>query len=137
VRLGQSLAEVKALLGEPAKQITDRGQQVYFWKTRNGETSVSFNAQERVIEIFGQTLSTVDRKPVLWANMSDNEVVQVLGEGRMNKHYRPKGSGIISFGRVLTGISHEYTDDSGRYEVGVHEDQLRYVRVLPLTSAKN
>lgn len=134
VRLGQSLPEVKALLGEPSKQITDRGRAVYFWKTRGGETSVSFDAKERVVEIFGQSLSTVDRKPMLWSNQSESEVVQILGEGRMKKQYRPKGSGVISLGRELVGISHEYTDDNARYEVWVYENQFRSVRVLPLSA---
>lgn len=131
VRTGMTLAEVKALLGEPTKQLPGHAQQAYQWK----EIWVTFNTKDLAIEIFGPTLSTLDRKSVLHSGMSESDVVQILGEGRMTKQYRPKGSGVITIGRELAGISHEYTDDNGRYTIWVYENQLRSVRVFPINTS--
>lgn len=116
VRPGQTLADVKLLLGEPRETRGTANQPTLFWS--RPEVAVTFDTQARVTEVMGSTLMA-GGQVIVQGGASEAEVVQILGPGRVQKSSRPKGSGVISLGRVHIGTTLIYDHDGVRFELPV------------------
>lgn len=116
VRPGQPFEEVKQLLGEPREIRGNTGQRTAFWAGR--DTAVTFDSTGVVTEVMGSTVKAGDQ--ILFrAGATEDEVVQILGPGEVQKSTRPKGGGVISLGREHTGTALLYDRDGVRFEFPV------------------
>jgi hypothetical protein len=116
VRPGQTFEEVKLLLGEPREIRGNKGPRTAFWSRH--DTAVTFDPTGRVTEVMGSTVKAGDQT-LVWGSSSEAEVVQILGPGRVQKSYRPKGSGVISLGREHTGTTLIYDNAGVSFELAV------------------
>jgi hypothetical protein len=113
---GQPFEEVKQLLGEPREIRGNTGQRTAVWTGR--DTAVTFDQAGIVTEVMGSTVKAGDL--ILFrAGATEAEVVQILGPGELQKSTRPKGSGVISLGRMHTGTALLYERDGVGFEFPV------------------
>ncbi len=116
VRPGQAFEEVKLLFGEPREIRGNTSPRTAFWSRHN--TVVTFDATGRVTEVMGSTVKAGNQIFVS-SGANEAEVVQILGPGQVQESSRPKGSGVISLGRELTGTTLIYDRDGVRFELCV------------------
>ncbi len=116
VRPGQPFEEVRRLFGEPREIFGTGSVRTAVWNQRG--TAVTFNPAGVVTEVNGASVDA-GGQVLLRAGAGEAEVTQVLGPGSVRKSYRPKGSGVISIGRVHTGTSLIYDNAGVRFELPV------------------
>jgi hypothetical protein len=116
VRPGQPFDEVKQRLGEPREIVGAVGPRTAFWAKHS--TVVTFGPDNRVTEVNGSQVQA-GAQTLVWAGASEAEVMQILGPGRVDKRYRPKGSGVISLGREHTGTTVIYENNGVSFELPV------------------
>jgi hypothetical protein len=130
IRPGQGLAQVKAVLGEPARTFGQAGALVHQW-TMPRDVSITVDAQGTITEVLGKSVQAGGHMLVGPGN-SLEEVTRVLGKGEVKTGRTPSGFVIqLGPGRVT---SHRVTWRHGdaRFEVALNEDRVAYVRaVLP------
>ncbi|MES2694728.1 MAG: hypothetical protein V4773_14740 [Verrucomicrobiota bacterium] len=127
VRLGQSYAEVHALLGEPVQSRDSMGKRTVRWDRR--DTYVTFDAADRAVEVMGSSVQA-GGKIIVSSGASEAEVVQILGPGKVQKSTSPKGGGIISIGSEHTGTTVIYERDGARFELSVFGQTAGRYRVF-------
>lgn len=120
VRPGQDFDDVKRLLGEPREIRGNSGPRTALWE-RNG-TAVTFGTDGRVTEVMGSTVQAAGQI-LFGAGVTEAEVVQILGPGKVQKSYRPKG-GVISLTREHTGTALIYDHDGVRFELPVFGEAM-------------
>ncbi len=133
VRPGQTEAEVKSLLGEPREVRPSMGTRTAFWATAN--TVVTFDAAGRVVDVMGSAVKA-GGKAIVPAGSSEEEVAQILGPGKVQKSYRPKGSGIISLSSVHTGTTITYDNSGVRFELSVFGESAGHYRAFRVQAKK-
>lgn len=116
VRPGQPFEEVKKLFGEPREIRGNNGPRTAFWAQNN--LAVTIGPDDRVTEVMGSSLKAGGRT-IVQSGSIEAEVVQVLGPGKVQKGYRPKGSGVISLGREHTGTTLIYENGGVQFELQV------------------
>jgi len=129
IRIGMTWEEARDVLGPSLETIGSDGR-THRWGPPK-EVHVTFNVHGRAVDIVGNSLLDLTGRTVVWSGAEDEQVVQALGEGRVTRHYRPSGSGVISLGRELAGSSREYTDDVAQYTVSIGPAGVGSIRALP------
>ena len=119
VRPGQTFAEVQERLGEPRDVRETYGRRFARWAVH--DIAVSFDPAGRVTEVMGATVKAGD-KVLVWSSSSEADVTQILGPGKVQKSYRPKGGGVISLGREHIGTTLVYDNAGVRFELCVFGD---------------
>jgi len=93
---------------------------------------VTVDGQIRAYEALG-TRVTADGTELINKEFSVEEVRAALGKGRTEKHFRPKGSGVIATGRQYTGMSLFYENGNALFEIGFSAtDGINYIRMTAL-----
>ncbi|HAV60820.1 MAG TPA: hypothetical protein DCY13_00450 [Verrucomicrobiales bacterium] len=129
VRPGMTIAEVVGVLGEPVRTTGRTNQPVLNW-TQPAQIAVTFDGAGRAEDIFGTSLKVPDRV-LVWRGASEAEVVQILGKpDRRAKSTRPTGSGVISIGSEVVGVTLTYRFGDARFEIYLNEDAVSSVRVI-------
>ena len=126
-RPGMTADEAARLLGPPTSSETKYERTTTWW----GEISVTFDAEGRAVEVFGDRVTGADRQTIVQRGASEAEVVGRLGQGKLESSYQPSGSGVISCGSRRTGGERRYEDATTVYTVSVYEDRLASVRAQP------
>jgi hypothetical protein len=129
VRPGQSLDEIKRRRGEPKEQIGPAMPPTFRWPGPR-DTTVTFDPSGRAIDVFGSTV-TAEGRPLVSRGMDAETIQQVLGRGKVSKHSRPTGSGVISFGRTSTGSTIIYENHGAVFEIGTGGETPGWVRARP------
>jgi hypothetical protein len=132
VRPGLTAEEVVQLWGDPSDKTPSMGVEVWKW-TRAADTSVTVDAEGRVVEVFGSELSAGGRT-LVWAGASEAEVGQILGRGKVSEHRQPSGY-VISVGSKLVGKTLTYVDRGVRVEITLVQDGVRSVRLTAESAA--
>ena len=126
VRPGQTLAEIKRLRGEPVQQLDAGPRPTFRWPAPR-DTTVTFDSAGRAIDLFGSTL-TAEGRTLVDTGLEPAAIEQVLGKGRVDQHAQPTGSGVISFGRRITGRTVAYQNHGSLFEVFTSTDRITAVR---------
>lgn len=130
VRLGMTLDECVRVLGGPPKDVrSGYGVEVKTWPGPG--VTVTFDAPSggRARDILGRDLTDRSGKTVVWKSASEADVRAILKTARVKRHYRPKGSGVISIGMANAGASYTCEDPEGKYAVELDENGfVKYVR---------
>lgn len=122
VVLGTEIAACEEALGPPDRVLQSvRNETVWQWNRR---TTVSFDTAGKAVEIAGRSLTDREGRLVIPSSASEEDVRHVLASAEEGKTYRPKGNGIISFGREHVGTYFVVRDDLGSYEVSFYRGQI-------------
>ena len=93
------------------------------------QVDVTVDGQIRAYEVLG-TQVTADGIELINKEFSVEDVRAVLGKGRTEKHYRPRGSGVIATGRQYTGMSLFYENGNALFEIGFSEtNAIDFIRM--------
>ena len=126
VRPGQSLAEIKRVRGEPARQLDTGPRPTFRWPSPR-DTTVTFDSAGRAIDLFGSTL-TAEGRTLVDTGLEPAAIEHVLGKGRLEQHSQPTGSGVISLGRRITGSTVAYQNHGSLFEVFTDTNRITAVR---------
>jgi len=125
IRPGQSLADAKALHGEPARTLPGGGVTTHQWQVPDN-FQVIVDADGRIREVLGRTVKA-GRSQLAGPGMTPDQVKRVLGPGDFSKQRSPSGYVIqLGPGRV-TGESARYANGDARFEISFGEGGLRWV----------
>jgi len=79
-------------------------------------------------DILGKTLTDLDGKVVVNGSEGENGIKKILKSAKIEKHYRPGGSGVISCSSQCDSVTFICRDARGSYSVYFYEGSFRYVR---------
>lgn len=131
LRIGMTTTEAEGVLGPPTRSTTSYGRTTLSWN----DIGATFDPAGKAVDILGDRLNgpaaTGVGKVIVQRGVSEAELVGRLGKGSAKGAYQPSGSGVISCGMKRVGGEHRYEDATTVYTVGVHEDQLSFVRAQP------
>lgn len=117
VRPGQTLAEVRRVLGEARESRGRPEQPTLFWS--RPEVAVTFDEAGVATEVMGNAVQS-GGQTIVTGGDSEAQVALILGPAtEIQKAYRPKGSGVISLGREPTGTTLIYDNAGVRFELPV------------------
>jgi hypothetical protein len=126
IKVGQTLAEVEALLGKHNPTPTKVQPSVYVWPDR---VMIELDTNQRVTTVYGNTLIIGDTK-VIEGTLSHSQAQQILGDGWKKVFHSPKDSGVLSTGSVVSGTSLTYAREGGFFLLHFNKnDQLTTVNV--------
>lgn len=125
IRPGQTFDEVKRLLGEPLSSHESYGRRFARWGPR--DLSISFDPTGRADDVMGSSVKA-DGQTIVPVGISEEAVQQILGPGKVQKSYRPKGSGVISLGREHIGTTLIYDNAGVRFELCVFGEAAGHYR---------
>lgn len=129
IRPGQTLEEIKRIRGEPRDQIGTTARPTFRWPPPR-DTSVTFDSTGRAVDVFGSTV-TAEGRTLVTRGMDAAAIQQVLGKGRVSRHSRPTGSGVISIGQTTTGFSVSYENGGAGFEIATAGETPGWVRAMP------
>lgn len=129
VRVGASYEECRRILGGNDRPAGGGpyGKKVRQWP-QPADVMITFGADDKAVDILGRTLTGPDGKAVVggWEGMDG--VKAILKSAKIEKHYRPKGSGVINFSSVCDAVTFRVKDANGNYSVYFYEGTFRNVR---------
>lgn len=124
VVLRESVEDVKARLGPPDEQLGPPDSRVL--KFRHGDVVITTDAAGRVMQVWSRTLMQGSETRVSGGE-SEEEVRSTLGDTRTEKHYRPKGSGVINTGYVHDSTTFRYRWGADELQVYLYEGTVRAI----------
>lgn len=131
LRPGATRAEVLGVLGEPERKHPGPPEEVWNWNSP-AETHVTFDGAGRARAITGATLKS-GKNSLIWGIASPEEVKQFFGRPvREENSYRPRGSGVVSIGRVLVSQTLVFRADGLDLRFYFHEGRLRNITALTI-----
>lgn len=128
VRPGDNVEAVIARLGPPARDNREGARRVVRW-TGPEEIGITATATGEVVDVLGASLSAGGER-ILDRGFEGDSVETILGSARIERHYGPSGSGVISLGMKERGRTLRYDNAGVAFEVGVNEGRVSYVRAL-------
>ncbi|MEZ5965576.1 MAG: hypothetical protein R3F56_17205 [Planctomycetota bacterium] len=122
---GQPLAPHAARLGPPARTLdARRGGSELEWRRPSIVVAVDVNGL--ITTVWGDCLAA-GPDVRLYPGLSEAEVRRLMGQGKLDRITRPRGSGVISIGHVELGRTLTYQRGGVRYVVGLRDDALTSV----------
>lgn len=128
VRPGDSVEAVIARLGPPERDNHRGTHRVVSW-TSPEEVGVTATSTGEVVDVLGASLSAGGER-LVERGFQGEAVEHILGSARTDRHYGPRGSGVITLGMKERGRTLRYDNAGVSFEVGVYEDRVSYVRAL-------
>ena len=130
IRLGMSQDDCRRVLGEPWRTSIFASTSTSWQWHQPTDITITFDTTvpARAREILGDTLTDLESNEVVGSSASEDDVKAILKNAKMQKQYRPKGSGVIAIGRTHIGTTYTCTDRDGTYCVAFYEGRLSYIR---------
>ena len=118
IKVWQTLSSVKEARGKPNQSVVTMAAPIYTWPD-----GVVVEAHEKlqVKTVYGTVLN-IGATVVISDGLSTAQTQQILGDGIKKVFRAPRGSGVISTGYVLTGMSLTYERDGIFFVLGYNKN---------------